>query len=85
MAGGKRIGAGRKPKAEEISTIEAMDAVMVPSEAWQLLADVAATGDVQAIKLWLSYRVGVPKQTIDMDVKGEIVVWQENKTYVKPK
>ena len=57
--------AGRKPKIDEISLIESMDAVLVPKEAWEKLADKVKENDVQAIKTWLSYRYGMPKQTID--------------------
>lgn len=65
LNGGKREGAGRKPKADEISMIEAMDAVLIPKEAWEKLAKRVKEEDVQAIKTWLSYRYGMPKQTVD--------------------
>lgn len=60
---------GRKPKADEVKLIESMDAVMAPLEAWQALALKVKEGDVQAVKTWLNYRFGMPKQAIDM--KGE--------------
>jgi len=63
--GGKREGAGRKPKIDEITLIESMDAVLVPKEAWEKLAVKVKENDVQAIKTWLSYRYGMPKQTVD--------------------
>ncbi len=63
--GGAREGAGRKPKIDEITLIESMDAVLVPQEAWKKLAEKVKENDVQAIKTWLSYRYGMPKQTID--------------------
>lgn len=65
LNGGKREGAGRKPKADEISIIESMDAVLIPKEAWERLAKRVKEEDVQAIKIWLSYRYGMPKQTVD--------------------
>ena len=43
---------GRPPKADEIKVIEAMDAVMIPEEAWKNLAKLVQDGDVQAIKTW---------------------------------
>ena len=58
---------GRKPKVDEILIIEAMDAVMVPNEAWQALADLVRGRDGQAIKTWLAYRFGMPRQLIDMN------------------
>jgi len=63
--GGAREGAGRKPKIDEITLIESMDAVLVPKEAWEKLAVKVKENDVQAIKTWLSYRYGMPKQTVD--------------------
>jgi len=69
--GGAREGAGRKPKIDEITLIESMDAVLVPKEAWQKLADRVKDGDVNAIKIWLSYRFGMPKQTIEQTILAE--------------
>ena len=63
--GGKREGAGRKPKIDEITLIESMDAVLVPKVAWEKLAVKVKENDVQAIETWLSYRYGMPKQTVD--------------------
>jgi hypothetical protein len=65
LNGGKRDGAGRKPKIDEITLIESMDAVLVPKVAWEKLAVKVKENDVQAIKTWLSYRYGMPKQTVD--------------------
>ena len=64
-AGGAREGAGRKPKADEIKLIDTMDAICVPDAIWAKLAEKAASGDTNAIKTWLSYRYGMPKQTVD--------------------
>ena len=61
---------GRPPKADEIKVIEAMDAVMIPEEAWKNLAKLVQDGDVQAIKTWLAYRYGQPKKTIDHQNDG---------------
>lgn len=69
--GGAREGAGRKPKIDEITLIESMDAVLVPQEAWKKLADRVKDGDVNAIKTWLSYRFGMPKQTIEQTIFTE--------------
>jgi hypothetical protein len=70
--GGKRKGAGRKPKADEVKMIERMDAVLAPTEVWQKLADKVKEKDVQAIKTWLGYRFGMPKQTVDQNSTVEI-------------
>ena len=71
--GGARVGAGRKPKIQEIKVIEQMDAVSVPNEIWQALLFKVKEGDTAAIKLWLSYRFGMPKQQIDLTTNGESI------------
>ncbi len=56
---------GRPPKADEIKVIEQMDAVMIPLEVWGALAGKVEQGDVNAIKTWLNYRYGMPKQQVE--------------------
>lgn len=63
--GGKREKAGRKPKADEIKIAEQMDAVMAPDLVWIALSEKVEVGDVQAIKTWLGYRFGMPKQIVE--------------------
>lgn len=63
--GGARQGAGRKPKVEEIAIAEQMDAVLDPANVWNALANKVEENDVQAIKTWLGYRFGMPKQTVE--------------------
>jgi hypothetical protein len=70
--GGKREGAGRKPKADEIKLIETMDAIAVPKLIWEALYDKVKDNDVQAIKTWLQYRYGMPKQLIEQKNSHEI-------------
>jgi hypothetical protein len=60
--------AGRKPKADEIKLIEQMDAIAAPELAWQALWSKCQDGDVQAVKTWLGYRYGMPKQAVDNTV-----------------
>jgi hypothetical protein len=62
--GGARPGAGRKPKADEIKLVEQMDAVLVPESVWMSLAEKVEAGDTNAIKTWLQYRYGMPKQIV---------------------
>ena len=69
--GGPRPNSGRPPKIQEIKLIEQMDAIAVPSEIWEALLFKIKQGDTQAIKLWLSYRLGLPKQQIDITSNGE--------------
>lgn len=68
--GGKRKGAGRPKKADEVAMIERMDAILAPDDVWQALADQVAKRDTTAVKTWLAYRYGQPKQTIEADHKS---------------
>jgi hypothetical protein len=65
--------AGRPTKADEIKVIEQMDAIAVPAKIWKALLDRCETGDTQAIKTWLNYRFGMPRQQIDVTTQGEKV------------
>jgi hypothetical protein len=69
--GGKRENGGRPAKADEIKLIEQMDAVAVPEEAWRALWGKCQEGDTQAIKTWLNYRFGMPKQNVDVTSGGD--------------
>jgi len=71
--GGYIPGSGRKPKADEIKIIEQMDAIAVPEDAWRALWEKCQDGDIQAIKCWLNYRFGMPKQVVDVTTQGEKV------------
>lgn len=63
--GGARAGAGRKPKIEEIKLIETMDSIAIPDIIWENLYAKILDKDVSAIKTWLQYRYGMPKQIIE--------------------
>ena len=63
--GGARPNSGRKPKSDEIKMIEQMDAIAAPEEAWRMLWDRAKDGDTPALKAWIEYRHGKPKQSLD--------------------
>jgi hypothetical protein len=69
--GGPRPNSGRPPKILEIKLIEQMDAIAVPNEIWKALLYKCKEGDTAALKLWLSYRFGLPKQQIDVTTNGE--------------
>jgi hypothetical protein len=71
--GGARPGAGRPSKIQEIKLIEQMDRIAVPDEIWKALLYKIKEGDTAAIKLWLSYRLGLPKQQIDVTSNGESI------------
>lgn len=65
--GGARPNSGRMRKDEVISLIESMDLVKVPGDVWKKLAERVEDGDTNAIKTWLQYRYGMPKQVIDQN------------------
>jgi hypothetical protein len=65
--GGSRPNSGRLKKDEVISLIESMDAIATPEEVWIALAERVNQKDVNAIKTWLQYRYGMPKQVIDQN------------------
>lgn len=67
--GGARPNSGRLKKDEVITLIETMDAIAVPDTIWKMLYAKVLDSDVNAIKIWLSYRFGMPKQTIDQKVE----------------
>jgi hypothetical protein len=73
--------AGRPSKADEIKIIESMDAVAVPEKAWKALWAKCEGGDTQAIKTWLNYRFGMPKQSLDYTTGGEKIlpkiIWED--------
>ena len=63
--GGARPGAGRPPKADEMALIARMDKIAAPVEALQKLWSMASSGDMTALKVWLEYRYGKPRQSVD--------------------
>ena len=65
--------AGRKSKENQLKLIEQMDAVEIPETLWKILAKKIKEGDTQAIKIWLSYRYGKPKQFTDVTTNGNQV------------
>ena len=73
--------AGRKPKADEIKIIEQMDAVTAPKAVWQKLFEKCSEGDIQAIKTWLNYRFGMPKQVVDQNNTHVISDFDINSLY----
>ena len=69
--GGKRDGAGRKPKAQEQQLIERLDSIIDEDEVLQVLKQLIKDGDLRAVQLYLSYRRGKPKDTMDLNTTGE--------------
>ena len=65
--GGARQGAGRKRKAIEQKLIERLDAIIDKDEAISKLGELVAKGDMRAVQLYLSYRYGKPKESVDIN------------------
>jgi len=65
--GGARKGAGRPAKADEVKLIERLDAIIDKDEAVGKLGELVTKGDIRALQLYLSYRYGKPKESIDLN------------------
>ena len=65
--GEARKGAGRPAKADEVKLIERLDAIIDKDEAIGKLGELVAKGDMRAVQLYLSYRYGKPKESIDLN------------------
>lgn len=63
--GGKREGAGRKPKATEMELIE----LLTPLDkiALEALKKGLLTGQYQYLKLYFEYRYGKPNQKVEIN------------------
>ena len=63
--GGKREGAGRKPKADELKFIEKLDTHINQDEAIKVLKGLIKDGNFNAIKMYFEYRFGKPKEVVE--------------------
>jgi hypothetical protein len=75
-AGGKREGAGRKPKAEEIALIEKLS----PLEplAFSALEKGLERGDFKFTQLFYNYYAGKPRETKDVTLTTEQPIFDIN-------
>jgi hypothetical protein len=75
-AGGKRNGAGRKPKAEEIALIEKLS----PLEplAFAALEKGLEKGDFKFTQLFYNYYAGKPRETKDVTLTTEQPIFDLN-------
>lgn len=69
--GGKREGAGRKPKEEEIKLIEKLSPM--DDLAFTKLKAGMEKGDFQYIKMFFEYRFGKPKDKLDVTSNGQTI------------
>ena len=70
--GGKRDGAGRKPKSEEQDLIEKLDKIIHEEDVIEKLKQLILDGDLRAIQLYLNYRRGKPKETKDITINEDL-------------
>lgn len=63
--GGARIGAGRKPKSDELKLIEKLSPY--DDTAIDMLTRLVGEGDFNALKLFFEYRFGKPTQKVESD------------------
>jgi hypothetical protein len=81
--GGARPGAGRKPKADELNLINTMDSILPIEDVWNKVSHLVMNGDMTAIKIWIEYRLGKPKQSMDITSGGDRLPTMTIE-YVKP-
>lgn len=69
--GGARKGAGRKPKIQELELIEKLDNIIKYDDVIEKLKGLINDNNFNAIKLYLEYRFGKPKETVNSNVNFE--------------
>jgi hypothetical protein len=73
--GGKRVGAGRKSKIDELDLIQAMDAYYDPYMWAEKLVGLINCNEknisLQSLKLYAEYRFGKAKQQVDITSLGK--------------
>jgi hypothetical protein len=63
--GGVRKGAGRKPKVEELKFISKLDNIIDSEDAIKKLKEFIDNDNFPALKLYLEYRFGKPKEVVE--------------------
>ncbi len=64
--------AGRKPKDDEIKLIKKLDKYIDSEMVFDKLEGLISQNNIKAIELYLSYRYGKPKQSIDQNTTHTI-------------
>jgi len=74
--GGKRDGAGRKSKADEVSLIEKLS----PLEdiAFEALKAGVEKGDFKYVQLFYNYYAGKPRETKDITINEDLPLFIED-------
>jgi len=68
--GGKRKGAGRKSKSDEINLIEKLSPL--EDSAFMALKDGVEKGDFKYVQLFYNYYAGKPRETRDITINEDI-------------
>lgn len=68
--GGSRRNAGRPRKGEVVKFRELLDQAADTEFVVEKLMERIESGDIRAIEMYMKYRVGVPKQEIDLNHGG---------------
>ena len=74
MRGGKRQGAGRKSKSEEVELIERLSPL--EDKAFIALQKGIESGDFKYLQLFYHYYAGKPKETKDITLNTEQPIFE---------
>jgi len=78
--GGKRENAGRKSKAEELGLDGLMDSIGptedVLKRIYELAVGKSKPPNIEAQKLWMSYKFGKPKESVTVK-QDTVIQWIE--------
>lgn len=62
--------AGRKPKADEIKLIEALDKHIDSERVFSILQGLIEEKNIKAIQIYLDRRYGKPKESVTLNSEG---------------
>ena len=74
--GGKRDGAGRKSKAEEVNLIEKL--TPLEDAAFLALKEGVERGDFKFVQLFYNYYAGKPRETKDITINEDVPLFMED-------
>ena len=71
-AGGKREGAGRKPKADEQKLVEKLKPY--DDKVLKVLMDNVMDNESWAVKMFMDYRFGKPVEHKNLNIKTDVTI-----------
>ena len=71
--GGKRDGAGRPSKADEIKLVEKLSPL--ENDALAALSEGVKSGDIKWVTLYLAYYAGKPRETKDISINEDLPIF----------